>query len=114
MPIELICSRGRWSSDCYKLYLRDFTDDTLRSTIALLDQLEEAWLVLLATQPVESGLAVAPTPPGVSCFAQGRSAAAPGTLSAHSALRPSPRGLVPEGVGVPGERRLKDSRLRDV
>ncbi|EHS64804.1 uncharacterized protein PGTG_21062 [Puccinia graminis f. sp. tritici CRL 75-36-700-3] len=38
MPIELICSRGRWSSDCYKLYLRDFTDDTLRSTIALLDQ----------------------------------------------------------------------------
>ncbi|EFP79058.2 uncharacterized protein PGTG_05014 [Puccinia graminis f. sp. tritici CRL 75-36-700-3] len=43
IPVEQICTRGRWASDCYKLYLRHFLADELAANLALLNQLEEAW-----------------------------------------------------------------------
>jgi hypothetical protein len=43
ISVELICLRGRWASDCYKLYLREFTDKELEATITLLNRLEECW-----------------------------------------------------------------------
>jgi hypothetical protein len=44
MPIEQICQRGRWTSDCYKLYLRTYTDSELEATLTLLSKLEDAWI----------------------------------------------------------------------
>ncbi|EFP87166.1 uncharacterized protein PGTG_13385 [Puccinia graminis f. sp. tritici CRL 75-36-700-3] len=43
IPITQICLRGRWASDSYKLYLREFTEEDIESTNGLLRQLEEAW-----------------------------------------------------------------------
>ncbi|KAA1117107.1 hypothetical protein PGTUg99_035883 [Puccinia graminis f. sp. tritici] len=43
VPDKQICVRGRWNSDCYKLYLREFPSDKLKATFALLNRLEECW-----------------------------------------------------------------------
>ncbi|EHS63447.1 uncharacterized protein PGTG_21579 [Puccinia graminis f. sp. tritici CRL 75-36-700-3] len=43
VPDEQIFSRGRWTSDCYKLYLREFPPDELEATFSLLNRLEECW-----------------------------------------------------------------------
>ncbi|EHS64873.1 uncharacterized protein PGTG_22536 [Puccinia graminis f. sp. tritici CRL 75-36-700-3] len=40
---EQICLRGRWNSDCYKLYLREFPPEELEATYTLLNRLEECW-----------------------------------------------------------------------
>ncbi|EHS62923.1 uncharacterized protein PGTG_21273 [Puccinia graminis f. sp. tritici CRL 75-36-700-3] len=44
VPISEICIRGRWASDTYKLYLRDFTDEEMEKTNALLAELERCWM----------------------------------------------------------------------
>ncbi|EFP83172.2 uncharacterized protein PGTG_09125 [Puccinia graminis f. sp. tritici CRL 75-36-700-3] len=44
VPISEIRIRGRWASDAYKLYLRDFTEEEMRKTNKLLARLEECWM----------------------------------------------------------------------
>ncbi|EHS64609.1 uncharacterized protein PGTG_22397 [Puccinia graminis f. sp. tritici CRL 75-36-700-3] len=68
VPISEIRIRGRWVSDAYKLYLRDFTEEEMRRTNDLLARLEECWMHYLATQAqlppgnLRSGSSVCLTP----------------------------------------------------
>ncbi|KAA1107347.1 hypothetical protein PGT21_010879 [Puccinia graminis f. sp. tritici] len=41
-----ICIRGRWASDAYKLYLRDFSGEEMKRTNALLAELERCWMYI--------------------------------------------------------------------
>jgi hypothetical protein len=43
VPVEEICRLGRWTSSCYKLYLRPYPEREVVSTLELLRNLEIAW-----------------------------------------------------------------------
>ncbi|KAA1133922.1 hypothetical protein PGTUg99_032117 [Puccinia graminis f. sp. tritici] len=38
-----ICILGRWKSDCYKLYLREYSPDELKKSKALVRQFKRSW-----------------------------------------------------------------------
>ncbi|KAA1084044.1 hypothetical protein PGT21_015268 [Puccinia graminis f. sp. tritici] len=44
VPVEEICALGRWTSNCYKLYLRDYSERDLEESLSLVNSLEEAWM----------------------------------------------------------------------
>ncbi|OAV84932.1 hypothetical protein PTTG_10781 [Puccinia triticina 1-1 BBBD Race 1] len=43
VPTDEICKLGRWISDCYKLYLREYSKADLATTLKLLFELEASW-----------------------------------------------------------------------
>ncbi|KAA1075483.1 hypothetical protein PGTUg99_014794 [Puccinia graminis f. sp. tritici] len=43
VPVEEICMLGRWTSNCYKLYLRVYPEREVVATLELLKNLELAW-----------------------------------------------------------------------
>jgi hypothetical protein len=43
VPVEEICKLGRWTSNCYKLYLRVYPKEDVVATLELLRNLELAW-----------------------------------------------------------------------
>jgi hypothetical protein len=43
VPVEEICRLGRWTSNCYKLYLRVYSKEDIIATLELLRTLELAW-----------------------------------------------------------------------
>ncbi|EFP74455.2 uncharacterized protein PGTG_00411 [Puccinia graminis f. sp. tritici CRL 75-36-700-3] len=44
VPVEEICALGRWTSNCYKLYLRDYSQLDLEESLSLIGNLEKAWM----------------------------------------------------------------------
>ncbi|KNE99281.1 hypothetical protein PSTG_07396 [Puccinia striiformis f. sp. tritici PST-78] len=43
VPIPEICQLGRWTSDCYKLYLREYSPQEVDTTKRTLAQLDSCW-----------------------------------------------------------------------
>ncbi|EHS64536.1 uncharacterized protein PGTG_22324 [Puccinia graminis f. sp. tritici CRL 75-36-700-3] len=99
VPISEICIRGRWASDSYKLYLRDFTKNEMEHTDALLADKESKATQARGHPILENWVKRFASPPlGVSFCSGEAPRLLPETSRESSPLGPPHRQIQGEGL----------------